>query len=134
VKSFGQRLESLRKDAGISQAKMAEMCKATQAQISRYERDETEPSLSTLIKMAEALDISFSDLVSNDRPTSGLTKAPTDVEMLSFIVDKFVSDKERRELIRFALSGDESAVRTVTTFMRGIVGSKGHNAKASSSS
>lgn len=46
-----------RKERKISQYRLAEMCKLPQATISRLESFNTEPKLSTIIKICNALEI-----------------------------------------------------------------------------
>lgn len=48
-----------RKKKRISQSKLAEMCNLPQATISRLESYSTEPKLSTVVKVCNALDLIF---------------------------------------------------------------------------
>jgi transcriptional regulator with XRE-family HTH domain len=120
LKSFGKRLEALRKEAGISQLKMAELCKSNQGQISRYERDEAEPGLHTLHKLAGALGITVGALVGDEKPEFAPQRPPSETELLMYIFDKFLHAGDRRDLIRFTLNCDDDALSLLVKVMRGI--------------
>ena len=56
IESFGKQLARLRKQRNISQQKLAELMGLDNSEsISRYERGEREPRVSTVIRIAEAL-------------------------------------------------------------------------------
>lgn len=57
-KSFGKQLQRYRERAGYSQEALAELVECSTIFISYIERGEKSPSLDTLIKLANALDIS----------------------------------------------------------------------------
>ena len=60
--AFGQAIRKLRNDAGISQEAFAAMCDLHRTYISDVELGKRNVSLENIQKMAEALNISISDL------------------------------------------------------------------------
>lgn len=58
-KSFGKQLQRYRERAGYSQEALAEQIECSTIFISYIERGEKSPSLDTLLKLANALDISI---------------------------------------------------------------------------
>jgi transcriptional regulator with XRE-family HTH domain len=53
----GKKLKELREAAKMSQAELAEKADIRPAAVSDYERDEAEPTFSTLLKLAAALGV-----------------------------------------------------------------------------
>ncbi len=51
--TFGERLRYLRQERGLNQIKLAELIGAGKSSISSWERDESEPTLSKLIAIAD---------------------------------------------------------------------------------
>ena len=60
---IGNRIRELRESKGISQQNLAAICNFEKANLSRLEAGRTNPTISTLHKISEALGISISDLV-----------------------------------------------------------------------
>ena len=56
------KVTQMRKAKGITQAELAERCDTTQQQIARIENGSVDPRLSTLRRVAAALDCELSDL------------------------------------------------------------------------
>jgi transcriptional regulator with XRE-family HTH domain len=63
LKKFGDRVQSLRNQAGISQEKLAEMAEMHRTYISGIERGERNVSLINIIRLANALNVSVSKLM-----------------------------------------------------------------------
>ncbi len=63
LKKFGDRVQSLRNQAGISQEKLAEMAKMHRTYISGIERGERNVSLINIMRLASALNVSVSKLM-----------------------------------------------------------------------
>jgi transcriptional regulator with XRE-family HTH domain len=59
---LARRLTTGRLRAGLTQAALAEACGVTDETISRIERGRYEPAVSTLLRLAEALDLSLDQL------------------------------------------------------------------------
>jgi transcriptional regulator with XRE-family HTH domain len=66
---LAKRVAAARLHAGLTQAELAEASGVTDETISRIERGRYEPAVSTLFRLAEALDISLDQLAGEtDRP------------------------------------------------------------------
>jgi transcriptional regulator with XRE-family HTH domain len=66
---LARRLTAGRLRAGLTQAALAEACGVTDETISRIERGRYEPAVSTLLRLAEALDLGLDQLAGEgDRP------------------------------------------------------------------
>jgi transcriptional regulator with XRE-family HTH domain len=63
---IGERIKKIREARGLSQKEIANMIKMDQSQYSKLEKDKTDPSVSTLAKVAKALGIQLSELFAND--------------------------------------------------------------------
>ena len=61
--AFGKVLFQLRGEKGVSQKEVADHCNLERAYISRLERGLLQPSLATIIKLAEYFEIAPGDLV-----------------------------------------------------------------------
>jgi transcriptional regulator with XRE-family HTH domain len=61
---YGQRMRirEIRKSRGLTQAQLAELLDVEQGEISKLERNDRNPRLSTLQRVAEALSVEISDL------------------------------------------------------------------------
>lgn len=62
-KKIGNRIRELRESKGVSQQNLAAICNFEKANLSRLEAGRTNPTISTLYKISEALEVSLSDLV-----------------------------------------------------------------------
>lgn len=71
-------LAGLRKQRELSQEQLAELAGVSQATISRIEKDEYEPSLQILLKIARALEIDVRDFVPQNRLNEIFGRRPTD--------------------------------------------------------
>ncbi len=60
---IGQRIRELRESKGISQQNLAAICNFEKANLSRIEAGRTNPTVSTLYKISQALEITISELV-----------------------------------------------------------------------
>jgi transcriptional regulator with XRE-family HTH domain len=60
---FGQRLRELRTDRGLSQYALADLCDSNKPFISELERGVKVPSLTMILRLAEALECRVVDLV-----------------------------------------------------------------------
>jgi transcriptional regulator with XRE-family HTH domain len=60
---IGNRIRELRESKGISQQNLAAICNFEKANLSRIEAGRTNPTISTLYKISQALEVNISDLV-----------------------------------------------------------------------
>jgi transcriptional regulator with XRE-family HTH domain len=62
-KAFGLALKKLRSEAGLSQDALAKDCKLDRTFISLLERGERQPTITTIYKVAEALEVTVQQLI-----------------------------------------------------------------------
>ena len=63
IKAIGEKIQLLRKKRGLSQEQLAYEADIMLSQIGRIERGETNPTISTLAVLAEALQVPLTELV-----------------------------------------------------------------------
>jgi transcriptional regulator with XRE-family HTH domain len=63
VVHIGENLKKARFRAGLTQAELAEKAGTTQTTVARIERDAVQPEVTTVRKLAKALDVSIADLL-----------------------------------------------------------------------
>ena len=63
IETFGNVLRELRGENNISQEKLAEYCDLDRTYISLLERGQRQPTITTIFKLAKALNISPSALI-----------------------------------------------------------------------
>lgn len=63
---IGERIKKIREARGLSQKEVASIIKMDQSQYSKLEKDKTDPSVSTLTKVAKALGVQLSELFADD--------------------------------------------------------------------
>ena len=63
IEIFGKVLRELREANNISQEKLAEYCELDRTYISLLERGLRQPTITTIFKLAKALNIAASDLI-----------------------------------------------------------------------
>lgn len=61
IVSFGERLYSMRKQAGVSQANLAIRSRVGQRHVRKLERGKSNPTLATLALLADALGCELAD-------------------------------------------------------------------------
>ena len=59
---LGRRVRSLRTDRGLTQAKLAEVAELDEKHLQVIERGETNVTVSTLLALAKALEVSLSEM------------------------------------------------------------------------
>ena len=96
-RKFGQRVRYLRKEKGLTQAKLAEKANLTNNYISNIETQHSIPSLETLVKICAALEVTPNDLLLGTVQTSSEYLLQESVEMLSKC-----TPKERRLSILYS--------------------------------
>ena len=64
---FRQRLQLLREKKRISRKVLSELCGLASDSIRRYERGEAEPSMASLIKIADFFEVTTDYLVGKDK-------------------------------------------------------------------
>ena len=66
----GPRLKQLRQDRGLSQRKLAQAAKVSNATVSLIEHGRTDPSMGLLRKILDSLDVSFAEFFAADTRTN----------------------------------------------------------------
>lgn len=61
-KTFGENLKSERKLCGMTQQELAKKMGISQQQLSQWECNKFEPTVSSIVALAKALDTSYDDL------------------------------------------------------------------------
>ena len=63
INDVGENIRKLRKKKGLSQKDLAELSGFAQNSIGNYERGERSPTMETIIKIAESLEVGLNELV-----------------------------------------------------------------------
>lgn len=64
---YGEILRKCRKKAKLSQEKVAEIINTSRSNISKYENEELEPNIETIIKFCELYEITSDELLGIDK-------------------------------------------------------------------
>ena len=62
MKTFGENLKYERKLAGLTQVQLAEKLNIPQQQLSQWECNQVSPTVTSIVAIVKALDISYDDL------------------------------------------------------------------------
>ncbi|MCY8228742.1 helix-turn-helix transcriptional regulator [Bacillus spizizenii] len=68
--SLGQAIKLIRKDSRLTQEELAELANLSRSYVADIERGRYSPSMSTLEKISEALNITVADILSKDNDKS----------------------------------------------------------------
>ena len=60
---IGQNIKRIRKEKGLTQKRLGELCGINEANIRKYELGGAKPKIETIQKIAEALQVPLSDLI-----------------------------------------------------------------------
>lgn len=96
---FGERLEKLRKERGITQVELAQAIHSTQRAISYYE-NENYPPAPTLIAIAKALKVSVEELVGANPSKEIAQDKGVLLFWKKFQKIKKIPEKDRRAIMR----------------------------------
>ena len=69
MKTYGQAMRAARESKRITQGELAELSGISQATLSQCECDRREPTLSTLVALADSLGISIDEYIGMDQGT-----------------------------------------------------------------
>lgn len=97
-KILGKRIKSLRKDKGWSQEELAHIAKINRSFMGEIERGEKSPTISSLEKITNALEISFEELFRYIQPCQSSENRTKD---LSIIIEKlyFLSESDQKIML-----------------------------------
>lgn len=98
---FGTRLRELRENKGISQQKISALIgvKSGKQTISKWEKGQTEPSISELIRLCEVLDVSAEYLITGKKSVAVVNEPPVGY-ILKPTADELREKDEKVELQR----------------------------------
>ena len=68
--TFGQRLQRLRKNAGLTQEEVATKLNITGQAVSKWENDVSAPDISILVELSDILNVSLDELLGKERETA----------------------------------------------------------------
>lgn len=81
--NISENIKKYRKERGMTQQQLSELCGVPAISLGRYERGERNPSIDTLIKIAEALDITIEKLINSSiEPTPKPISCLSDDELI----------------------------------------------------
>ncbi|MCR4779932.1 MAG: helix-turn-helix domain-containing protein [Ruminiclostridium sp.] len=80
--TFGQRVRSIRKQRGLSQERLSEMCDLHPTYIGQIERGEKNASLETIMRICRGLNVSPSELFKNMSADGEKNTAETIYELI----------------------------------------------------
>ena len=75
-RQYGQQIRYLRKKAGITQTQLAKRVGISLNSVQRYEKNERQPSVESLFQIANALGVTFMDLVLGENKAECTEKLP----------------------------------------------------------
>lgn len=93
MSTFGKRLRDCRKEKGLSQNEVAKLLKTNHSVIGKYERDDVNPSIDAVKRLAELLDTTVAYLV-GEADTNELFKNSDMLRRLKDISELPEQDKE----------------------------------------
>lgn len=97
-------LKKFREIIKISQYELADKLEMSRSTLSNYEKGNCEPSIATLIKLADFFNITIDELV----------ERPTDIINLNYL------DNTRRELIKDIKEASDSQVALINAYWQGM--------------
>lgn len=66
---YGKRLREIRQEKGITQKELANLLSTTQSTIGKYEREELEPNVETIINICKIFNVSADYLLGSEDET-----------------------------------------------------------------
>lgn len=78
---IGQNLQRLRKQRQLSLDKLADLTGVSKGMLHQIERGDTQPTVTTVWKIATGLQVSFSSLIKDDEPTIAVVNRKTEPDL-----------------------------------------------------
>ncbi len=78
---IGQNLQRLRKQRQLSLDKLADLTGVSKGMLHQIERGDTQPTVTTVWKIATGLQVSFSSLIKDDEPTIAIVNRKTEPDL-----------------------------------------------------
>lgn len=67
MKRFGEKLRALREQRGLTLRQLSDLVEVGYSYISKMERGEKTPNVAMLVKIADFFEVSFDDLIRDER-------------------------------------------------------------------
>lgn len=96
---FDKKLKELRKRKNISQDELADLIGVHKSHVSRYERGLAMPSIEVAQKIAEVLEVSIDDLV-----TDGISIGGKDRELAKLFEKVAILDEQKKMVVKELIS------------------------------
>ena len=93
--TFGEKLQSLRQRAGMSQDQLAERLEVSRQAVSRWERDETMPETDKVVALADIFDVT-TDYLLRPQPESSETETEKPPREQKDRVERFLAFVKRK--------------------------------------
>ncbi|MFB5189036.1 helix-turn-helix domain-containing protein [Alicyclobacillus fastidiosus] len=120
--SFGVRLRQLRTKASLTQEELGKQFKISPSTIGMYERDEREPSLELLQRLAEFFEVTIDYLVSGKQPNIdpdlGLDISDLSAEEVEFL-NELKEEVAFKDFLKDPEEKKRELIETVKMLMRG---------------
>lgn len=101
---FGRRMAQRRRELGLSQTDLAERLGFSTPQVvSRYECGDQDPRLTTLLRLARALDMPLADLLAEEAP-GGVETQPGDDRLIAEAVRAIGALRGHPDALRLAVA------------------------------
>ena len=97
---IGKRIEELRKMKKWTQAQLGEKADIAREQISRYEHEVNDPDFSTVVRLAQALEVSVNSLLSGPEADKVVTEE--DIRLALSDNDNPITPAQYEEIKTFA--------------------------------
>ena len=78
--TIGERIQILRKNNGLSQEDLAKKLLVSRQTVSQWETDQTIPSVDNIYRLKEILNVSFDELMSDEKTEKEETEEKTEEE------------------------------------------------------
>ena len=95
--SIGKRIQTFRKQKGMSQQDLSDYLGITRQAISKWELDQTLPDLETLVKMAELFEISLNELIGVEENSKSISEL---YDLMQTIVNTQQKANKKRDFVQ----------------------------------
>ena len=120
ITDFGNFISTLRKEKGLTQLELAQKLAVTDKAVSRWETAKNYPDIETLEKLADALDVSISELLECRRiPAESIAEA-SEKQIVEQIKTNRKSRKKYRAIIAITLIIAVISASYVTLLVNGV--------------
>ena len=115
--TIGERIQMLRKNNGLSQEDLAKKILVSRQTISQWETDQTIPSIDNIYRLKEILNVSFDELMSDEKTEKEETEEKTEEEKPLEEYENIIT----REETEFALGVSASGLSVKKMIFAGVL-------------